>query len=298
MVGIGVLALLVAAVYFFVPRKEQLPVVNFKDATYTIEGVSTTLIDGVAEVEAAPGSASKITTRYFGNEVREDLNDDGREDIAFLLVQDRGGSGTFFYAVAALATADGFIGSHGFFLGDRIAPQTTEISRNPSHKHVIVINYADRAPGEPMTADPSVGKSVWLKLDPKTMQFGEVVQNFEGEADPTRMTLTMKPWTWMQAFYNDGRVITPKQAGKFTITFAEDGKFSATTDCNRMGGTYSVGRDGMIAFSDIFSTKMYCEGSQESEFSTLLQHSQTYHFTSKGELVLDIKFDSGSVIFK
>jgi len=45
-----------------------------------------------------------------------------------------------------------------------------------------VVNYAVRAPGEPMTARPSVGKSVWLKLDPQTMQFGEVVQNFEGES--------------------------------------------------------------------------------------------------------------------
>jgi hypothetical protein len=45
-----------------------------------------------------------------------------------------------------------------------------------------VVNYADRKKGEPMTAQPSVGKSIWIKLDPKLMQFGEVVQNFEGES--------------------------------------------------------------------------------------------------------------------
>ena len=38
------------------------------------------------------------------------------------------------------------------------------------------------APGEPMTAQPSVGKSVYLKLDPATMQFGIVEPNFEGES--------------------------------------------------------------------------------------------------------------------
>ena len=59
---------------------------------------------------AAPGSASRIVTRYFGSEVRGDLNGDGREDVAFLLTQQSGGSGTFFYAVAALDLPSGRVG--------------------------------------------------------------------------------------------------------------------------------------------------------------------------------------------
>jgi hypothetical protein len=93
-----------------------------------------------------------------------------------------GGTGTFFYVVAALNTVNGYVGSQGLLLGDRIAPQTTEMSQNPRHVNVIVVNYADRKPGEPMVTEPSVGKSIWIKLDPKIMQFGEVVQNFEGES--------------------------------------------------------------------------------------------------------------------
>lgn len=297
--GLITLIIFAGGLYLLIPRSKEVAVqMDLKDAEYTIEGARIRLVDGVAETEAAPGSASKIVTRYFGNEVRDDLNDDGRMDTVFLLTQDRGGSGTFFYAVAALDTEAGIVGSHGYFLGDRIAPQTTETSRDPGHVHVIVVNYADRAAGEPMVARPSVGKSVWLKLDPATMQFGEVVQNFEGEADPGRMTLTMQSWTWVRALYNDGRVIAPKQPGKFTLTFSEGGRFSATTDCNRMGGAYAVEPDGKIAFSDIVSTQMFCEGSQEGEFATLLQNIQTYHFTSKGELILGIKFDSGTVLFK
>jgi hypothetical protein len=45
-------------------------------------------------------------------------------------------------------------------------------------------------------------------------------------------------------------------------------------------------------------TLMYCEGSQESDFSKLLERAQGYLFTSKGELVLDLKFDSGTATFK
>lgn len=157
--------------------------VDYKNAEYLIDGRKIKLTDGFAEEEAAPGSASKIITRYFGNELRADLNGDGREDIVFLLTQETGGSGTFFYAVAALNMENGWVGSDGYFLGDRIAPQTTEMSRNPRHKNVIVVNYADRAAGEPMTAQPSQGKSAYIKLDLERMQWGVVEPNFEGESD-------------------------------------------------------------------------------------------------------------------
>ena len=114
--------------------------------------------------------------------MKYDLNNDGLEDVVFLLTQETGGSGTFFYAVAALNTPAGYVGSDGYLLGDRIAPQTTNVSMNPRHKNVIVVNYADRNPGEPMTERPSLGKSAYLKLDPQTMQWGIVVADFEGES--------------------------------------------------------------------------------------------------------------------
>ncbi|HNB36631.1 MAG TPA: hypothetical protein PK414_10455, partial [Anaerolineales bacterium] len=80
---------------------------DYKNATYLIEGSFVTLSDGFFEAEIAPGSASKITTRYFGNEAFGDLNSDGKADAAFLLTQTTGGSGTFFYLVVALQTTSG-----------------------------------------------------------------------------------------------------------------------------------------------------------------------------------------------
>lgn len=159
---------------------------SYKDATYMIEGRRVALVDGSSEIETGAGSTTKIVTRYFGNEVRHDLNDDGREDVAFLLTQETGGSGTFFYVVAALNTPAGYIGSEAVLLGDRIAPQTTAIDEGrtaigSNRQNVIIVNYAVRRPNEPFTVAPSVGKSRWLKLDPDTMRFVEVAQNFEGE---------------------------------------------------------------------------------------------------------------------
>lgn len=270
---------------------------NFTDGTYTINGQKITLKNGVSKIEGAPGSASKIITQYFGNEVKHDFDGDGREDIAFILTQETGGSGIFYYVVVLLNTTNGPIGSNGILLGDRIAPQTTQIDEKSGRVNVIVVNYADRNPGEPMTTIPSLGKSIWLKLDQKTMQIGEVAQNFEGEADPAKMNLNMKTWNWVNTVYNDGKLIKPLSDNRFTITFKSDKTFSATTDCNTVGGEYSVNKN-QISFSRMVSTLMYCENSQENDFTKMLENVTSYFFTSKGELIIELKYDSGSIILR
>jgi len=263
-----------------------------KDVTFTISGKEVTLRNNISEVPAAEGSASMVTTKYFGNEVSHDVDGDGVEDRVFLVTQNSGGSGTFYYVVAALKKEGGYVGSEAVLLGDRIAPQTTE--KGPGRS--VIVNYAERKPGEPMTAEPSVGKSMRLLLDPATLQFGEVMQNFEGEADPSRMTLSMTTWRWQKALSRDGREVTPKKPDAFTLTLSPEGTFAATTDCNRMSGTYTH-TGSTIAFGPIAMTKMFCEGSQEGDFAAFLQNASGYHFTSKGEFILELK-DGGSVIFK
>ncbi|MFZ2205349.1 MAG: hypothetical protein WAV23_02045 [Minisyncoccia bacterium] len=163
-------------------RKQTVVEIGYKNIEYVIEGKKIKLQDGAAQTDITPGSVSKLTTQYFGNELKTDLNNDGQEDVVFLLTQNSGGSGTFFYVMAALKTDTGYAGSDGYLLGDRIAPQTTEISPNSQHKNVIVVNYTERKSNEPMTAIPSVGKSTYLKLNPATMQWGIVVPDFEGES--------------------------------------------------------------------------------------------------------------------
>lgn len=260
---------------------------GYKDATYMIDGAPFTLVNGVAETEAAPGSASKITTNYFGNEVEGDLNGDGVSDIAFLLTQSGGGSGTFYYVIAALKTDTGYEGTNAVLLGDRIAPQTTEYKDDG-----VIVNYAIRKAGEPMTTPPSVGVSKYFKM--VNGELSEVALDFEGEADPSRMTLGMNTWRWISASA-DGQSVTPKK-DVFTITFKEDNTFSATTDCNGVGGDYAE-QNGSLTFSKMISTLMYCEGAQESDFTKLLADTDAYHFTSKGELIFETN-SGGMMIFR
>jgi len=132
---------------------------DYKDIAYEIEGRPVTLVNGVSEAQAAPGSASKIVTRYLGNEATGDLDGDGALDIAFLLTQSRGGSGTFYYVVVALRTTNGYSGTNAVLLGDRIVPQTTLINGSE-----LIVTFSDRKAGDPMTTSPSVAVSKYFKV--------------------------------------------------------------------------------------------------------------------------------------
>lgn len=178
---VGVFLICVGVGIFFFSRDNE-SADKHLNTSYVIEGEAVTLVHGVSEVEIIPGSASKVVTRYFGNDLHTDLNDDGRQDIVFLLTQERGGSGTFFYVVAALATDNGYVGSDAYLLGDRIAPQNITMSSNPRQVNVVVVNYATRRHDEAMATTSSIGTSAYLKLDIERMQWGIVEPNFEGEA--------------------------------------------------------------------------------------------------------------------
>ncbi len=135
------------------------PTADPRNGTYLIDGQAVELKNGSNDA-LITDSASTILTRYFGNDVRADLNGDGVADAAFILTQQTGGTGTFYYVAALLSASGGFVGTNAILLGDRIAPQTTEYLNGQ-----LVVNFADRKPGEPMTAMPSVGVSKYFKVE-------------------------------------------------------------------------------------------------------------------------------------
>lgn len=265
--------------------------INTYDGTYTIEGQKVTLVNGSSEIDVAPGSASKVITRYFGNDLKIDLDQDGREDLAFVLTQQSGGSGTFYYVVALLNRESGPVGTSGLLLGDRIIIENLAQGKG----NILIANFKDRKIDESFATLPTVFKSIWLLLDKATLQWGEVAQNFEGEASPEKMNLGMKSWNWVNTINVDKKEIKNASPKKFSITFKKDMTFGASTDCNGVGGEYVVSGD-KITFKNMMSTMMYCEGSQEQSFTKMLTETQSYMFTSKGELIL--KSANASAFFK
>lgn len=116
-------------------------------------------------------------------------------------------------------------------------------------------------------------------------------------AEPARMMLQSKTWYWEKTVYNDGTVHVPNKPGVFSLAFGQDGRVAVTTDCNTMGGSYRV--DGnQLQFEQMVSTRMHCEGSQEQLFSKMLDSVSSYFFTDDEQLVLEIKYDSGSILLR
>lgn len=175
-IGLVVVIIIIIGVYSFTRQDNVEPVVqeqqqqveqksetafDGKNTSFAIDNKSVTLVNGVSET-SIENSSTKVTTSYFGNEAKGDLNGDGLEDRAFLVTQSTGGSGTFYYVVVALKTNDGYKTTNAFLIGDRIAPQTTQIR---SDVRELYVNYADRKKGEPLTATPREGKTLYLKVN-------------------------------------------------------------------------------------------------------------------------------------
>jgi hypothetical protein len=133
---------------------------DYKNIAYQLDGQEVKLENGSSEMPAEMGSTETVTTTIFGNSATADFNGDAKNDTAFILMQSGAGTGIFFYVAAAVSTPSGLKGTNAIFLGDRISPQTTEFKNGK-----IIVNYADRKPGEPFSAEPSVGVSKYLTVN-------------------------------------------------------------------------------------------------------------------------------------
>lgn len=129
------------------------------ETTYWIDGKVYELAGGKSETEAAPGSATVVTTKVSGPFATGDLNGDGLEDTAVILMHDPGGSGTFYYVAAAINHGGQYAGTHAALIGDRIEPVDIKIEDS-----VIEVTYRDRRPEEPMAAEVSVQKKLRVVL--------------------------------------------------------------------------------------------------------------------------------------
>ncbi|MES2214095.1 MAG: hypothetical protein V4465_01750 [Patescibacteria group bacterium] len=122
-------------------------------ATFTFEDGPITFKDGKSEIKIADSSAIQETemTNTIGY---GDINNDDKEDMAGVIIQTGGGSGTFFYLAAYVSGPLAYKGSNAVFLGDRISPQSVSIKNG-----VINVSYLDRKPDEPFDAEPTVKTS-------------------------------------------------------------------------------------------------------------------------------------------
>ncbi len=253
---------------------------DFKNAKYVINNKFIEL-----ETSSYPNKGS--TVKYFGNQIESDINGDGIKDITFLALDNKSNT---FYVLAAINTGKGYIGSKGYMLGTNISPQTTV----PGNQNTVEINYAEK---DTMDSNVSNGKTLRLTFNNLKMEFENIENGLNGNQGEPDKTLISKEWILEKAIYNDGKEFLPKKQDSFSIMFDKNGTFSAKTDCNNIGGNY-VYNENQLSFKDIVHTEKYCALSEEKTFIDLIENTQTYLINNDGKLILNLRFDTGSVIFK
>ena len=130
------------------------------NATFKIEGDSVVLVNGRAEREAAPGSATKVTTALAVPRVSGDVDGDGRLDTVVVLIYQPGGSATFFYVAALLNATGGVMTTPAVVLGDRIKVTGVKLDGR-----TIGVDVLDRTAGQPLTESPSVASTKRFVVD-------------------------------------------------------------------------------------------------------------------------------------
>lgn len=123
--------------------------VSALDASYIVDGRSITLQAGMHTESAAPGSAALNSTRVWGQPTVADLDRDGNDDAVVILVNEPGGSGTFYYIAAAYNDGSHFTGSTALLLGDRIDVRSVTVVDG-----IVIVSYSDHGRTQTMAGVP------------------------------------------------------------------------------------------------------------------------------------------------
>lgn len=143
----------------------------------------------------------------------------------------------------------------------------------------ILLTQVEAASGAKYEA-PSENLTLWNKGDEVTIQRGRKVlfvginqevylPSDAATTTPETSTTTESEnlsgtYIWVETVKDD-QTLVPKKPGVFALTFSE-GTLSGTTDCNGFSGSYTREGDS-LSIGALAMTKMFCEDSQEMEFT-------------------------------
>jgi para-nitrobenzyl esterase len=115
-------------------------------------------------------------------------------------------------------------------------------------------------------------------------------------APDAEVLLTASAWAWHGTQMSDDARFVPDAPERYTLAFQPGGRVSVRADCNRGAGTYVL--DGSkLSFGPLALTRAMCPPeSRDTDYLKGLQQVTGYLFRA-GDLVLTLKFDSGSMRF-
>ena len=228
---------------------------------------------------AAPGSASRPQVELAGNGIaRGDLDGDGREEAAVLLLESAGGSGlnTWLAIVAEREGAARNVATT--LLGDRI-----QVMRFAIADGRVVVEAVVAGPDEPLCCPTRKVRRRFALAETELVAEEEESLGSAGLAD-----LGGRSWRLTRS---DGEA-PPASAEAITLALA-DGKLVGSSGCNRYFTAVASEGGQQLAVGPIGSTRRACPPpvmEREQAFLSRLQGIERFSFAS-GKLVLAYRLE-------
>ena len=256
---------------------KTLTVDALKNAVYQSEFSASgrvKLNNGIYKEKIVPGSSTDLMVTLSDKAAFGDLDGDGREDAAVILITDPGGSGTFRYLAAVIDQNGSPNNVASQFLGDRVKVKNLSIKSG-----VISVRMIKHGPSDSLCC-PTV----------------ETTQGYRLQGDklidvPSRAPIDKK-WA-LQSF---GTGDTEKKLlpdTEVSLEFSADGRLHGSGGCNSYFGSYEIGSDGSLKISPIGATQMTCPKEimdQEISYFKALQGVSAFKVK---EQVLQLFYENG-----
>lgn len=256
------------------------------------------LVDGSYEGEPfVEGSSSRPVITLLAPVAFGDLDDDGIQEAAAVVVSNGGGSGTF-YSLEIFRNVSG-TPEHvaSFELGDRIRMRGIGIQDG-----MIFVESVNHQETDSLSELPTQLSLASFNLVDgnieivKTQDLGSIAgEKFEVELSEIANTT----WQWV-AYLDNGEtgsygVASPEN---YTLTIFEDGTYRLLADCNYVNGGYDSESPSQIQFLPGASTLMACgEDSKDIEYLQKLGDVRTF-VVANGQLHLNLMMDAGNMVFE
>ena len=134
------------------------------NAGYYIDGIVYTLVNGELE-QAIEDSTTVNKFKLLDFKAVGDINKDGTDDVAVVLTNDAGGSGTFYY-LAIFTSGSSPVIENTSYLGDRIVVNDITFTNNQ-----FQVKYLDRDSEADMASDPTIEITGIAEMDAENTGF-------------------------------------------------------------------------------------------------------------------------------
>jgi heat shock protein HslJ len=110
------------------------------------------------------------------------------------------------------------------------------------------------------------------------------------------MQLTGSRWQWQRSEYSDDSTVVVRDPSRYTLEFLPDGRLAIRADCNQVLGRYSQ-NGSQLTIELGPSTLVACPPDSQADVFVRELPQVASHVFDGGNLVLNLKVDTGNMIF-